>query len=105
MDNEEEINPPVMFQPRKRTGRPKNDDRLMVPSKVVKGTMNAVVVQHYPDAQGRQGKGWVEAAPRDSRALISAEEKVAFLRCVAGIRRMVKPELRLVVRNAQGQHE
>jgi transposase len=105
MDNEDEMNPPVMFQPRKRPGRPKNDDRLMVPSKVVKGTMNAVVVQHYPDAQGRQGKGWVEAAPRDSRAHISAEEKVAFLRCVAGIRRMVKPELRLVVRNAQGQYE
>ena len=74
MENEEETNEVVMFQPRKRPGRPKNDDRLMVKSKVMKGTMNAVVVQHYTDAQGRQGKGWVEAAPRDSRALITAEE-------------------------------
>ncbi len=105
MENEDETNQAVMFQPRKRPGRPKNDDRVMVKSKVVKGTASAVVVQHYADAQGRQGKGWVEAAPRDSRAIITAEEKVAFLRCVAGIRRMVKPELRLVVRNSQGQYE
>jgi hypothetical protein len=80
MESEDESNQVVIFQTRKRPGRPKNDDRVMVKSKVVKGTANAVVVQHYADAQGRQGRGWVEAAPRDSRALITAEEKVAFLR-------------------------
>lgn len=105
MASESEAAGAVMFRPRKRPGRPKNDDRVMVQAKVLKGTANAVVVQHYEDAQGRAGKGWVEAAPRDSRAVITAEEKVGFLRCVAGIRHMVKPQLRLTVRNAQGQYE
>lgn len=97
----------VVYQPptRKRPGRPCNDDRPMAPPlKVVKGTGSAVVLKQYVDARGRTGKAWVEVAPRDSRASITAQERATFLRCVAGIRTLGK-ESQLVVRNAQGKYE
>ena len=104
-DEEPHAGEAIPLNMHRKRGRPRKDDSPMVgPLKEIKACDGQVVMRAYMDDRSRKSKEWAEVTPRSVGCELSAEEKMAFLRCVASLRRMSHAKT-LAVRSSGGTFE